>query len=177
MEKKIEIEYKNISEIKTQGNFISAICFKPKAAPFIILAVGIVFLFVNGIVAKLLGLFFIVMSLLVLFVVKDHKVMDIFDQGIELYQKQKQDYAYFLPYEDIVMWKADRNSGHDTLEFHLKDGQCIMVDTFEADKAYRILYQHIKEKEEKYLQMEKNKETSLSIPQAFEKLKERMNKK
>ena len=177
MEKINEIEYKPIAEVKTEGQFLSAICFKPKAAPMIILAAGIALLFVYGIAAKILGLFFVIMSLAVLLKVKDYKVMDIFNQGILFYQGKNAEKGYFVSYDQIEMWKADRSSGHDTLEFHLLDNRCILADTFEANKAYRILYERIKEKEERYLQAQKNKENSLSIPDAFEKLKDRIMKK
>ena len=41
-----ELEYRPIEEVRSEGNFVKAILFKPKVAPFIIGALGLGLLFV-----------------------------------------------------------------------------------------------------------------------------------
>ncbi|MBR4462708.1 MAG: hypothetical protein IKS51_09030 [Erysipelotrichaceae bacterium] len=169
--------YLSIEEVKTEGQFLKAICFKPKAAPIIMIIVGILMFIPRILLLAVLGLFFIVMSVLVLFLVKDFKVMDIFDKGVLFYGDKEAKLACFIPFDDIRMWTVKRDSGHDTAEFTLQDGSMIIKDSFEVDKAYRTLYGLIKEKEEKYMKAQKARENQLSIPDALENIRNRFFKK
>ena len=80
-----EIKYVDIADCKSQGNFLKAVCFKPKKAPLICLILGVLLMIPNNIYVRLLGVFFIFMSFLVIKLVRDFKVMDIFDKGIMFY--------------------------------------------------------------------------------------------
>ena len=171
------MEYMPVAEVKPQGRFVKEIGFKPKMAPIIITAIGIVLLIPNSLYSRLLGFLMIALALLVLLKVKDFKVMDIFDKGIMFYGDRDAKYASFLPFEDIAMWKMDREAGHDSIYFELNNGMKIIKDTFEADRVYKTLYPLIKEKEYNYIKMEKAKETQLSIPEAFENIRKKYFKK
>ena len=177
MENKETMEYLPVEEVKAQGRFIKAIGFKPKAAPLIVTAMGIVLLIPNSLYSRLLGFLMIALAVLVFLKVKDFKVMDIFDQGIMFYGDRDAKYAYFLPFDDIVMWRMDREGGHDSIVFELENNQKIIKDTFEADRVYKALYPLIREKEYNYIKMEKAKETQLSIPEAFENIRKKYFKK
>ena len=169
--------YLPIEEVETKGTFLKAICFKPKMAPIVMIIVGIMMFIPRIFLLALLGMFFIVMSALVLFLVKDYKVLDIFDQGVLIYGDKEAKLACFIPFEDIKMWTVKRDNGHDTAEFTLQDDSVIIKDSFEVDKAYRTLYGLIKEKEEKYMKAQKAREDQLSIPAAMENIRNRFFKK
>ncbi len=169
--------YLPIEDVKTEGRFLKAICFKPKTAPIVMIVVGILMFIPRIFLLALLGLFFIAMSVMVLFLVKDYKVLDIFDQGIMIYGDKEARTACFIPFDDIKTWTVKRDNGHDTAEFTLQDGSVIIKDSFEVDKAYRTLYGLIKEKEEKYIKMQKDRENQLSIPDAMENIRNRFFKK
>ena len=79
------MEFVNIEEVKTEGSFVKAICFKPKTAPIICMIIGVLLLVLRNIYTIILGAFFIIMAFLVLKFVEDYKVMDIFDKGIMFY--------------------------------------------------------------------------------------------
>ncbi|MBQ1566583.1 MAG: hypothetical protein IIZ80_01680 [Erysipelotrichaceae bacterium] len=165
------MEFVNIEEVNTEGSFVKAICFKPKTAPIICMIIGVLLLVLRNIYTIILGAFFIIMAFLVLKFVEDYKVMDIFDKGIMFYGDKECRSACFIPFEQIRMWSIKREDGHDLVEFELENGEKIGRDTFEADKAYRALYALIKEKEDKYITAEKNKDRPLSIPDALENIK------
>ena len=169
--------YVPVSEVKTEGKFLKAICFKPKTAPIVCIVLGLLMFVPRILMLAILGLFFVVMSLLVLKFVSDYKVIDIFDQGIMIYGDKEAKTARFIPFEDITVWEAKRDNGHDMLEFTLKDEQKIVLNTFEADKAYRTLYGLIKEKEEKYIKAMKDREHALSFPDALDNIRKRFFKK
>jgi hypothetical protein len=171
------LEFKKTEDIKPEGNFVKAICFKPKRAPIICIAIGICLLIPNNTIVRLLGLFFIAMAILVLKYVKDYKVMDIFDKGVMIYGDQENKTACFINFDQIEMWSIKHEDGQDTIIFDLGEKGKIIKESFEADKAYRALYVLIREKEENYIIAQKNKDKPLSIPDALNNIKNTFLKK
>ena len=165
------MDFRNIEEIKTEGSFIKAICFKPKKAPIVCAIVGVLLIALRNIYTIILGVFFLAMAFLVVKFVEDYKVMDIFDQGILVYGDKENKTGCFIPFTEIKVWSIKREDGHDLVELELESGEKIGRDTFEADKAYRALYSLIREKEDKYIEAQKNKDRPLSIPDALENIK------
>ena len=174
MEKRV-IEYTKVEDVKPEGSFIRAITFKPKFAPILVGAFGIAMLFINNTIVRILGAFCVLLAFVVLKEVQDYKVMDIFDKGVMFYGDREAKTACFVPYDSVKQWSVDREGGHDTLMFELTDNKVVMVDTFEASKAYRTLYSLVKEKEKNYIRLKNSK--YLSIPEAFENIKKTFFKK
>ena len=173
----MENRYIPVEECKSEGNFVKAICFKPKKAPIVCLITGILLMIPNNMIVRLLGVFFILMALGVMKLVRDYKVMDIFDKGIMFYGDRETKTACFVPFEEIESWLVSHENGHDTVEIKMKDGGRIIKDTFEADRAYKTLYSLIREKDEKYIQALKDRERPLSIPEALKNIRRSFTKK
>ena len=166
-----ELVYKPVEEVKAEGKFVKAIGFKPKVAPIIGGVIGLVLLFVNNIIARILGAFFVLLSFLVFKEIKDYKVMDIFDKGIMVYGDRENKLACFVPFDIIKEWSINRDNGNDSLEVRLMDDSWFLKNTFEIDKVYKTLSSLIKEKDKNYIRQQKNK--MLSIPEAFENIKKK----
>ena len=169
--------YIPVQDCKSEGNFVKAICFKPKKAPIVCLVLGVLLMIPNLMPVRLLGAFFILMALAVLKLVQDYKVMDIFDKGIMIYGDREAKTACFVTFDEIESWLVSHEEGHDTVDLKLKDGGRIVKDTFEADVAYRVLSTLIREKDEKYIQALKNREKPLSIPDAMRNIRNSFKKK
>ncbi|MBQ9424853.1 MAG: hypothetical protein IJU42_02810 [Erysipelotrichaceae bacterium] len=167
----MEKRYIPVEECKSKGNFVKAICFKPKKAPIVCLFIGVLLMFPNNMMVRLLGVFFILMALAVMKLVKDFKVMDIFDKGIIVYGDREAKTACFVSFDEIESWLVSHDSGHDTVDLKLKDGSRIIKDTFEADGAYKALYSLIREKDEKYIKAVKDRQKPLSIPDALNNIR------
>ena len=174
MEKE-ELRYLKVEEVKTEGTFLCAVNFKPKMPIIICAVLGLLLLLIDNFICRLLGAFVILFAFFVFKEVNDYKVMDIFDKGVMFYGDKDAKLACFVPFNRISQWNIDRENGHDTVEFTLDDNKVIYKDTFEASKAYRVLYKLIKEKEKNYIRAQKNK--YVTIPEAFENIKRRMKKK
>ena len=172
-----EFEFSDVRDCRSEGTFVRAICFTPKKAPIVCTIIGILLLIPNSLLSRILGVFFIAMSIAVLKLVKDYKVMDIFDKGIMFYGDREASTALFVPFEEIESWIVNHENGHDTVEVKLKDGRKIIRDTFEADKAYKALYSLIREKDEKYIRALKDREKALSIPDALNNIRNSFRKK
>ena len=167
MEEKRVYEYIPVEEIKPEGQFLKAVCFKPKRAIYSCLIIGAALMFINNLYARLLGVFFILMSFIVLKVVDDHKIIDIFDKGVMIYGDNENRTACFISYDDIVEWNIRHEDGHDMICFDLKDGSRIIKDSFEVDSAFKTLYGLMKEKESNYIRTQIDKETPLRLSDAL----------
>ena len=172
-----EILYKPVTEVVTEGQFVKNIGFKPKAAPYVCLAMGVGLLLVSNLLIRLMGIFFILMSVTVFALVKDYRVMDIYDKGILIYGDREGKMAYFLKFEDIVSWKSIRDDGHDILEFVTADHQKINKHSFQTNAAFSVINSLIPEKEERYLQKLKDREQPFDVSGSIEKIRNRFFKK
>ncbi len=163
MEKK---EFVSLDKVKTKGNLVKIVLFKPRLAVVICLAVGVALgIFVPYLLGKILGLFFAMMALAVLFLIPEHKVLDIYDEGMIVYNSKNSEQAFWLDYEDVASWKIEHTDGHDFLEFVLADGSKTGVDTFQVDSAYKVLDKYMHDKEYHVIQAKKNKEKPLVLPE------------
>ncbi len=176
MEENRVYEFVPVEDVKPQGTFVKAICFKPKRATIICLIIGIAFMFWNNMFARFLGIFFIAMSAAVLKMVNDHKVIDIFDKGVMVYGDDENRTACFISYDEIVEWNVSHENGHDTIYFDLGDNIKIYKDSFEADTAFRTLNQYMKEKESGYIRAQKAREIPFSINRAINNIRKRFFK-
>lgn len=171
------MKYIDLRDLKTKGKFLKAINFKPKIAPLMCLIVGMLLFIPNNLYVRLIGLVFIIMSFIVFRFVKDYKVIDIFDEGVLIYNSENENEGMFIEFDDIQKWAINHQNGHDTIEFTLNNGKKIIKDSFEVDRAYRLLYNLIKEKEERYIQAQKNKELQFNIPDALNNIKKNLTNK
>ena len=172
-----ELSYIDVKDCKPEGSFVKAICFKPKKAPIVCLVIGVLLMIVNNLFVRLLAIVFLAMAVVVLKLVRDFKVMDIFDKGIMFYGDEQAKTALFVSFDDMESWNVNHEGGHDTVEIKFKDGRMIIKDTFEADQAYKALYSLVKEKDERYLKALKDREKPLSIPDALNNIKRSFKKK
>jgi len=173
-----ELRYQKREEIEPLGQFEKAITFKPRLAPIVCLVTGIALMFVNNVGVRVLAGFFILMALLVLILVKDYKVMDIFSHGVIVYNNRACELCCFIPYEDISVWEVKYDRGQNKIIFQMNDASVVVRISFQADKARRIFMKYMKEKELKYIQAKRSNEKGFNIPETFQVIKEKfLNKK
>lgn len=161
-----EIRYQHMKDIKTKGRIDRIVLFKPVGAPIacIIMGIGLIALSLkidNKWPLIVLGVFFILMALSVLFLVKDKKVCDVYSEGVLLYNPYDSNYAWFLDYDLVKEWGVNHVDGHDVISFTLTDLNKVGFDSFQADKAYKSINKFIPEKNEKVIKAKKSREKSL----------------
>ena len=169
-EKKIELRYQKLDELKPEGKIIASAAFKPILAPIIIGVMGIVLLFVPIFLIRVLGVFFAGMAAFVLIYVKDKKTIDVYEKGCIIFNSKDQTLAYYLSFEDIEEWDVLHESGHDTIEFTLLDKNKAIVDTFQSNKIYNALQKAVPEKSHIAVLERKNKELNVSPVDALRNL-------
>ena len=172
-----ELVYQPTGEVKAEGNFVKNINFKPTVPIYVCIIAGVLICLVKGLLFKLLGAFFILMGLIVLFAIKDYKVMDIFDKGIMFYSDKNGQMASFVKYDLIASWKCDKDNANDRLVFTLQDGSRIERSTFQVNAAYNAINTYIPEKEENHIRRGKERAQTFDYHVLGEKLRNKMNKK
>lgn len=172
----MEIKYQKLEEVKPDTKLICSASFKPTLAPIIICVAGIGLLFINNLWTRLLGVFFIAMPLLVIFLVKDKKTMDVYENGCLIFNPSNSELAYFINFDDIEEWDVLHESGHDTVEFVFPDKNRAVVDTFQTNKIYNALDKVCRQKNHVQVQERKNKELNLNPIDAFRNIVNRKKK-
>ena len=117
------------------------------------------------------------MAATVVFLIKDYKVMDIFEEGIEVYGDPEAKTAAFIRFENIRQWGVTHENGRDLITLQLADGSVIARSTFQAGKPYKALVSRIPQKEDRYVQMLENRQKIPSIPEVINNIKDKLTKK
>jgi len=168
-----ELRYKKREDIEPIGQFEKAITFKPHLASIICLITGILLMFVNSVGVRILAGFFILMALLVIILIKDYKVMDIFSHGVIVYNNRACKLCCFISYEDISIWEVKYDRGQNKIIFQMNDNSIVERVSFQADKARKIFMKYMKEKELKYIKAKRSNEKPLNIPETFKNIKDK----
>lgn len=155
--------YQNVEDINVDSNIVQTIMFKPVKAPIICFVAGVAMLFINILLFRILGAFFILMAIVVYFGIKDKKVVDVHEKGLVIYNSSNQSLAYYLDFNDIKMWEVNHDNGHDSIIFTLTDNQRAVIDTFQIEKAYDAIDKQIHDKEKRAIEAKKNKEKHWEI--------------
>ena len=165
-----ELKYQKIEDIKTDSTLIASVAFKPFKSSIIVGIAGIASLFINNIWLRILGVVFVAFALFVYLCVKDKKTIDIYEKGCVIYNSTNSELAYYLDFDDVEEWDISHNSGHDTVEFTLKDKNRAIVDSFQTNKIYSALDKAIPEKNRIAVLAKKNKEMKISPVDAIRNL-------
>ena len=164
-----EYYYQKIEDLNINSKLRKTIMFKPISPSVTCFIVGVAIMFVNNLIVRLLGAFFILMAVLVYVFVKDKKVADIYDDGCLIYHTDDQNLGYFIKYDDISEWEVSHEYGRDSIIFTLKNGNRAYFDTFQANKAYDVLDEAIHDKEKRVVQAKRNKDIGFKFPNPFKK--------
>ncbi len=159
------IIYQDITEVQTKGNKVKSIGYKPVFATIVIAILAICLIATLNWAAIVLGAFILIIDIVTIICVKDRTVMDIYDQGVLLYDSDDNSKAYFIDYDDVQRWTAKKNNGaNEAIYFKLNDGTEIYKNTFQSSKAFRQLNLLIGDKEELAI---KSKNLQVSIKNPF----------
>lgn len=172
-----ELKYQKLNELKTEGIMVRQYGFKPKGAPYVCLVIGIALMFVPNLLGRLLGAFFLLMSIVVFALVQDYKVIDIYDKGFVVFSDRSATMGCFIKYEDVKEWDFSHEQGHDELIFTLNDGNKIGRNSFQINGAYKVLDQYIHEKSAAYIRSKKAQETVFDMDTAINNFKSRFKRK
>ena len=171
-----QLEYLPVEEVKTEGSLYMVVNYKPYFAIVSCVIIGAVLLVVGSLIAKLIGVFFIAMALITQYAVKDYKVMDIFDKGIEIYGDVQAKTAAFISFDEITSWVIKKDRGN-AAEIKLENGLSIVRDTFQTNKVYRALDRYIPDKEENRIRQAEERKKPLSLKSVLENIRSRLTKK
>ncbi len=151
-------ELRDIKEIRPVGNPIKAITYKPYFACYVCIAAGIGMLLLRQWAFLILGAIFIASAVFVLLKIKDHKVLDIYQDGVLIYATGDETKGMFIKYDDLKEWTTKTaQGGSEAVYFLLSNGLQIYKDTFQASAAYRELIKLQENKESEHIRLEKMK--------------------
>ncbi len=132
-------QFEHISELKENGKLLGSITYKPSRAILAVMIVGCacIILFRNTF-GLVFGGFLLVLSSLVFFKVKDHKVMDVYDDALILFDNHDETRVLRLTLDEIVEWNVNRDENY-LITLKLKEGEQLGAQTFQVNEAHALL--------------------------------------
>ena len=162
-------KYQNEKEVLRDGQMVVTINYKPKTAYMITILVSVALCLSFNWILVAFGVFVLALSCFVLFYVKDHKVMDIYDYYVLIYNLDN-DMVRRINYEEVTEWTCKHGeTGADAIMLKLVDEEVIYKDTFHTGKAYRAFNKIMPEKESQARKDAESAKTKLKFSNPFKK--------
>lgn len=147
------MKYKNVTEIQLTGKMVKKIGYKPYLSHIICLLVTILLCATMNKLCIIVAVFILTMNMTGFIFIKDYSTMNIYDNGILIFDPENNNLGYFLPYDNINCWTAKKDKNHThCIYIKQNDGSEIIVDTFQNSKAFHSLNKYIENKEINYLE-------------------------
>lgn len=133
-------DYVPASQLKPEGTLERTIKYKPILGCLLLMVFGVAALVMRTTFGYILGGIIIVMSLIMLFGMKDKKVLDIYSEGVVVYAKESDTQAMYIPYDMISEWSVERTtSGTQVAAFLIKGKQYVYKETFRM-RGFKSLF-------------------------------------
>lgn len=160
-----------LSEKKETRKSIKSFMFKPTIAIWTMFAFGLALLFTP---LWLLGILILILVGAVVFLIPNRKVLDIYEDGILIYDRNEQDIAQDIRFNIIKEWKIQSGKASGVmLILLLEDDYYACCEVNNSTKLVSILNGLIPEKEANYIRLKEMEK--LKTPFSFDVFK-RKNK-
>lgn len=132
-------QFEHINELEENGKLLGSITYKPSRAILAVMIVGCacIILFRNTF-GLVFGGFLLILSSFVFFKVKDHKVMDVYDDALILFDNHDETRVLRLTLDEIVEWNVNRDENY-LITLKLKDGEQLGAQTFQVNEVHSLL--------------------------------------
>lgn len=149
-------DYASGQETNENGNLLGSVAFKPTGTMIIIAAVGIAALLWHNLFGIMFGGFCLLMDGIIRFKVKDHRVMDVYDDAVIIFDRVDEQKGTRIPLDIISRWEVNRNQNF-AITLFLEDGVTFSSMSYEVSKAQKLLKKVLKGKSTEDIQIAKNR--------------------
>lgn len=161
-----------LSESEEIRKIVKSFMFKPVLAIWTMFALGLVLLLTP---LWPLGIVILLLVTVVLFFIPNRKVMDIYDEGILIYNRNDADLAQDIRFDNIKEWKIQTGkSSSILLILWLENDDYAYSEVNSGSKLVRILNNIIPEKEANYMRLKEMEK--LKTPFTFDIFKGKTKK-
>lgn len=135
----MNMRYENKKDLSVQGKKLGSIGVRPN------LSIGFAFIFgiflivmFPNLVGIVSGILVIALSLVYLFGVKEHPVLDVYESALLVYDEKDPEKAMLINKDEVKEFFISRNDSTD-IDLRLNDGNVIILHSMQKNKAYSLL--------------------------------------
>ena len=142
------------SQIIVTGNPVRTIMYKNNTAVYLAIPIAIGRILIRHILTIITGIVLLAAVFFALTKVRDHKVMDMYDDCLVIYDEKNPELARKLLLEDIYEWTIrDSNQNASCAIFTMNYGERVTRNTFQLVKCYNTLRDLMPDKESRVRQL------------------------
>lgn len=141
-------DYVPVEKIQPNGTFEHTVGYKPILGSLLLLVFGVAALLMRSAFGYVLGGLVVLMSLIMLFGMKDRKVLDIYSEGVVAYEKGNDSKAVYFTYDMVIEWSVERTAGGtQVVAFLLKGNRYVIKETYRMRGFRNLLKKHMPDTE------------------------------
>lgn len=158
--KKYGYDFIPLTEIEENGTLIGKAGYKPVASIFYLCCAACLFLLMGRLFGVLMALICAAGAAFIQFAVKDHPVMDVYDDAVIMYHPTDPAQGIRYSNDDITRWTVNRDGSYE-IALTLKNYEIHVASCYQTGKANRLLRKAMPEKNVMNLLAKKHSEDTL----------------
>jgi len=136
-------EFKKINDLDIKGEYVGDVYYKPRFVPYILTLLGLAFLLMKNVMGVIMCILFSGFGLLLIFWVKDHKVLSVYTKCIVILD-DKNNEGVVIDNDDIDEWNVGLKEAN-RIDFTI-GGQLLSRNSFKPKAAEKYLNMTMPEK-------------------------------
>lgn len=137
-------EYKSVSKYVDSKKALDTIKIKPYFGSIIGVLFGAITFMIPYLFIKIIGVLIILISLYILFFVRDKKLIAFYDDYLIVFNENKQDEGIYLPYVSIKEYNCKRSSyGTQAIMLILNNNDYVYCETYKMYGLNRIFKKYL----------------------------------
>lgn len=139
-------DYRTLEELNIHDSPRFYVTNKPTVIVSVSLMMGVGCMLLPHVMAKILGLLFIVPSVYILLFVKNERLIEFYDEYLVIYKNKNS--GMKIQYSFINDFTTKRSHyGTQVIFFTMNNGDCVYVETFQFKSVKNVLNKYLKNKE------------------------------
>ena len=139
------IAYRPLDKLEEKGALLGKVGFKPTEAAFVFFAFAVVFLIIGHLFGIIMAVLCAAAGLFMHLRIKDHPVMDVYDDGLIFYNPTDISQGIRFGKEEVRYWSVNKD-GNYQIVLNLNDNNIHVAGTYQVGKATRLLKKLMSEK-------------------------------
>ena len=152
-----------LDEIGETGTLIGSVGYKPVSAVYVLGIAAVLFLVIGHLFGILMALICAAGAAFIQFAVKDHPVMDVYDDAVIMYHPADPSQGIRYTNEDIQKWSVNKEGSYQ-ISLSLKNYEIHVAATYQIGKANRLLRKTMPQKSIMSLLNKSHREDTLFNP-------------
>ena len=140
-------DFRDLNELNETGTLLGRVGYKPVGSVYVLVIAATLFLLIGHLFGIIMALICLAGAVFVQFYVKDHPVMDVYDDAVIFLDPADASAGIRYTPDQVYKWTVNKDSSYE-ISVVLQGGDIHVAQSYQVSKANRLLKKLMAEKSE-----------------------------